>query len=232
MGTRLQGRSTRVGDMGDIGGHLRPHRNRRHLHHPTGHLTHNIGVLSHGRTHFPLGQSMGAGEIQLEGIDTDRLATLDDFVPAIFTILLHDRSDQDPLRMRLLEAIKLLEPDIKRSIADQFDIFPAINFLRITRPHASVARRHVDDFGSIQTDCLGDRSAPAFVEGLANNIRIGAGWPAAYYERIFEAEAVDRCFESWHFFKYPLLAKVFADSAGLIPASRPLNWPFHVSSRS
>ena len=41
------------------------------------------GILAHGRAHFPFGQSVRAGEIQLEGIDARVLATLDDLDPRI-----------------------------------------------------------------------------------------------------------------------------------------------------
>src|SRR5690606_41482647 len=70
---------------------------------------------------FALGETVRAGEVQLEGVDARGLAALDDLNPAIFAALFHDRRDEDAIGVVALEAAELVFPDLDGAIADELD---------------------------------------------------------------------------------------------------------------
>lgn len=118
---------------------------------------------------------MGAGKIALEGIDAGGLAAVDDFDPGVLAVLLHDRGDEDAVGIFVFDLFELIEPGIEGAVADELDVFPADDFVRIGRSQAAVAGLNVDDLGGVEADCFADDGAPAFIEGLADDVGIRAG---------------------------------------------------------
>ncbi len=71
---------------------------------------------------------MRAREIQLKSIHSRGLATFHNFDPGVLSVFLHNRTDQNPVRVHVLDAFKLIDPDVEAAIADEFNVLPAVDF--------------------------------------------------------------------------------------------------------
>jgi hypothetical protein len=135
---------------------------------------------------------MGAGEVELQGIDPGLLDAADDLLPGLLAVLLHHRGDQHLVRVALLELAKLVQPGGERPVGDELDVLEAQGDL-VVFPSAQLAvpRGGVDHLGRVETDRLADHSAPAEVEGLGDHPGVGPGRAGAQQKRIVELDAGD-----------------------------------------
>src|SRR6266403_1528979 len=117
---------------------------------------------------------MWAGKIQFERVHSRVLHDASQFLPASLVVLFHDGSDQNMIRIVFFNLAKFLEPDFDRAIRDEFDVFETDHFTIVARTQFAVARYDVDDFARLEADGLGDRAAPAGVEGFCDNARVGS----------------------------------------------------------
>src|SRR5688500_19574037 len=76
-------------------------------------------MFAHLRTHLPFGHAMRAREVELETVDASLLDHARQFLPAALLILLHDRCDQDVVRILFLDLTKLFEPHVDWPIRDR-----------------------------------------------------------------------------------------------------------------
>jgi hypothetical protein len=73
-----------------------------------------------------------AGEIQLETINTRILTAFDNLDPRVPVAFLHNRRNQNPIRILILAPLKLPEPVLDGPVADEFDVFrPTISLLSL-----------------------------------------------------------------------------------------------------
>src|SRR6185437_505426 len=103
-------------------------------------------MLAHLRAHLAFGHAVWTREVELETIDARVLDHTREFLPTALLILFHDRSDQDVIRILLLDLAKLVEPNVDRSIGDQLDVFKTDHFTCATRAKFAVTRDDVHDF--------------------------------------------------------------------------------------
>ena len=108
---------------------------------------------------------MRAAEIQLDAVGAGVLRLLGDLVPGLARRLDHQRDEERPIGIRLLDPRDLLEVDVERAIGDQFDIIEPHHLSAVVIDGA-VARRDVDD--RLARERLPDGPAPAGVEGAAD----------------------------------------------------------------
>src|SRR6185312_1773985 len=146
MGAATNGSESRFPDVGDVGSHLGPDWNLRNLSHPARDFFSQIRMLAHFGSHFPLGHPVGTRKVKLETIDSSVLNQSRQFLPARLIILLHNRSDQNVVRIVLLDLTKLIEPDIDRTVRDEFYVFKTDHFTRHSRAQLAVARNNIDYF--------------------------------------------------------------------------------------
>src|SRR5688572_2550921 len=99
--------------------------------------------------------------------------------------------------MRVLAFLELVDPQMKRPVADQLDVFPADHFAA-ARVKFGVAWRDIDDLRRIEADCLRNHGAPSFAERTLNHAEVCAGRAGADDERIWKLQAVDSSGECWH----------------------------------
>ena len=117
---------------------------------------------------------------------------------ASLSILLHDRGDEHAVGELVLALLEFLQPDLERPVADQFDVFPADDFLAVAGHELGVARRDIDDLRGIEADRLGNDRAPAFLEGAGDDVEIRPRRTGADDERIGELETIDGGGERGH----------------------------------
>ena len=141
-------------------------------------------TLGEDRAHFSLWQTVRARHIELKRIASGILAPLDDLVPGVAVVLLHDRGDENPLGILVLYLFEFIDPRLEAAIGNKLDILPTINLTRLAAPQPRVPRLHVDHFARIQADSFADHRAPALLERLADNIRVGPRRSGADYEWI------------------------------------------------
>jgi hypothetical protein len=55
------------------------------------------------------------------------LAALDDFVPCVTVVFLHDRGNQDAVGVLVLYFLEFVDPDFEAAVGNQLDILPAVN---------------------------------------------------------------------------------------------------------
>ncbi len=201
MATGAQGGGGRLFDVGDVGCHFCPHGDFRNTHHPAADFFKNRRILTHRRSHLALGQTMGAGKIQFEGIHARILAALDDFTPRVLVILFHHGGDEYAFGVGILGFLELVQPRFKLPIADQLDVFPADHLLAIARHELGIAGADVDDFRAIKTHCLGDHPAPAFLECALDHLDVGARRAGADHEGVGEFQAIDGGCQGAHDFR-------------------------------
>ena len=134
---------------------------------------------------------MGAGQIEFESINARILAALHNFHPRVLVELLHDRSDEHAARVQVFAFFEFVDPDGKRAVADELDIFPAEDFLAVAGTELCIAWSDVDDLGGIKAYGLGDDRPPPLAECPRNDIQVRAGRAGGYDERIGEAESVN-----------------------------------------
>ena len=187
----------RILDVRDVGRHLCPEGFFRGAFHPAADFFEDLGVLAHRGAHLAFGQAVRAGEVELESVDAGVLAALDDLDPGFLAILLHDRRNEDAVGVEVLALLELVDPEVKRPVADQLDVFPADD-LAAGGVELGVARGNVDDLGGVEADGLRDDGAPALAERAADDAEVGAGRAGADDERIRELEAVDGGGERGH----------------------------------
>lgn len=94
--------------------------------------------------------------------------------------------------------LEFAEPDLEFPVADEFDILPADDFLAVVGHQFPVTRADVDDLGAVETDGLGDHSAPTFFEVAFDDFEIGAGRAGADHQRVGALQAVDSRCEGAH----------------------------------
>jgi hypothetical protein len=162
----------------------------------------SVTVLAHGRTHFAFRQAVRAGKIQLESVHTGLLAALNNLDPSVFAIFFHDGSDQHAFGKKVFALLEFVQPDLERAVANQFDIFPADNFLSVMAHQFRVARRDIDDLRGVEADGLGDDGAPAFLEGLGYDVQIGSRRAGGDDERIGQFQSVHGCGKCRHKFGF------------------------------
>ena len=146
---------------------------------------------AHGRTHFAFRQAVRAGKVQLEAVHPGVLAALDNFDPGVLAIFLHDGGDQDAVGKHVLALLEFVHPNLKRAVADQFDVFPADDLLAVVAHQFGVAWRDVDDFGSVEADGFGDDGAPTFLEGLGDDVQVGPRRAGGDDKRIGQFQSVN-----------------------------------------
>src|SRR5687768_6746960 len=100
-------------------------------------------MFAHLRTHLPFGHAMRAREVELETVDASLLDHARQFLPAALLILLHDRCDQDVVRILFLDLTKLFEPHVDWPIRDQLDVLEADHFAGCSRAELSVTRNNI-----------------------------------------------------------------------------------------
>jgi hypothetical protein len=88
----------------------------RRFDHPARHLLHHGRVLAHRGTHVALGVAVRAREVALEGVDAALADAARQLLPALLVVLLHDRRDQDVLRVLLLEPLEVVQPVLERPV--------------------------------------------------------------------------------------------------------------------
>ena len=186
----LSTRACRVFDVRDVRRHLRPDRFLCRAHHPADHFAENVGIFAHRRAHFAFGQTVRAGKIQFKSVHAARLAALDDFNPRVLAVFLHDGRDEHAVGKLVFAFLELVLPNLERAVADEFDVFPADDFLAVVRMQFRVTRRDVDDLRGVEAHGFGDDRAPAFGEGLVDDVEIGSGRPGPDDERIRQFEAI------------------------------------------
>jgi hypothetical protein len=94
-------------------------------------------------------------------------------------------SDQDPVRMRLLDPLDPWQPPVKRLIGDEFPVPRRVKRRVRALVHREVIRMHVGaqefrfragDVGDwMQSDRLGHDAAPSRIE-RAQDVAVGLGW--------------------------------------------------------
>ena len=84
---------------------------------------------------------MRTGHIQFKCVDTRVLAPLDDLVPRVAVVFLHDRSDEHAVRILALHFPKFVDPRVERPVGYQLDVFPAKDFLGLAAPQVGVLKR-------------------------------------------------------------------------------------------
>ena len=102
------------------------------------------------------------------------LDLLRQFLPTLFAVLLHDRGDQDVVRIVLFHLPELFQPNVDWTIRDQFDVLKADHFAVVARAEFAVARHHVDDLARLEADSLGYRAAPAGIVSLRKHARVSS----------------------------------------------------------
>jgi hypothetical protein len=113
-----------------------------------------------------------AGEIQLETINTRILTAFDNLDPRVPVVFLHNRRNQNPIRILILAPLKLPEPVLDRPVADDLDVFPAHDFSFVVGVKFAVTRSDVDHLGCVEADGLRDDSAPALAESAMNDVQV------------------------------------------------------------
>ncbi len=108
----------RVLDVSDVRRHLGPHGDLGRTHDPAAHFREYLRVLPHGRAHAPLGQAVRTREVALQRVHPDFLTALHDLDPCVLAVLLHDRGDQDAVRVFVFDLLELLKPRPERPVAD------------------------------------------------------------------------------------------------------------------
>ena len=176
--------------MRDIGRHFCPDGELGGGGDPAADFLEDVGVLAHGGAHLALGEAVGAGEVELEGVHADGFAALDEFDPGVFVILFHDGGDESAGGLGVFAAFELVFPDLERAVADELDIFPADD-LAARGEELGVAGGNVDDFRGVEADGLGDDGAPALAERAVDDAEVGAGRAGADNEGVGELQAVD-----------------------------------------
>src|ERR1041385_497608 len=121
-------------------------------------------MLAHFRTHLALRHAVWTGEVELESIDAGVLDHADQLLPATLFVLLHDRRNQNVVGILFLNLPKLVEPDVDRTIRDQFDVLETDHLTRGSRTEFSVSRNNVNDLRGFETDSLSNSAAPTGVK--------------------------------------------------------------------
>ncbi len=159
------------GHVADVRRELDHHGDRRDLLDPFGDHAGVVGHLADRRAHAALAHAMRTAEVQLDAVRTGVLRLLGDLVPGFAGRLDHQRDEERPIGMGLLDPRDLLEIHLERAIGDQFDIIESHHFSSVVIDGA-VARRDVDD--RLARQRLPDRATPAGVE-RATDLVFGVG---------------------------------------------------------
>ena len=93
--------------------------------------------------------------------------------------------------MPILDLLEFIEPDVKGAVADELDVLPTDDLLRLGGSQPRVTGLHVGDFRGIQADGLADHRAPAFVEGLPDDIGVRPRRARRNHQRIGEPYTID-----------------------------------------
>src|SRR5438094_1486036 len=139
------GGQRRLLDVCNVWSHLRPHGNLRDFCDPTSYFFSQVRMLTHLRSHLAFGHTVRTREVQLERINTRVLNEAGQFLPALFTILFHDRSDEDVVRILFFNLSEFFQPDLYRPIGNQFDVLEANHLAVVARAQLAVTRHDVDD---------------------------------------------------------------------------------------
>ena len=183
--------AARLFDSRDVRRHLGPDGLLRGGHDPFAHFAQQFRILTHGHAHFSLGQAVRTGKVEFEGIHPGLLTPFDDLDPGILVVFLHDRGDEDAFRVGVLGFLEFLQPDGKRPVADQFDVFPANDLRLVLREQLAIARSDIDDLGGVEADRLGNDAAPAFTEGAVDDVQVGPGRAGGNDKRVLEFQSVN-----------------------------------------
>lgn len=133
---------------------------------------------------------MWARHVQLKSIHADILTTLHNFHPSRLVVFFHNRCDQHTIWKAILKLFKFIDPDVETAVANQLDVFPAVDFLRLSAAQPPVPGLYVDDLIGIQAHCLTNDSSPAFVKSLTDNVRVCTRRPRSDHERIRKSQSV------------------------------------------
>ena len=178
-------------DVGNVWRHLGPDRNLRDLGHPAGYFLTQVGMFAHLRSHLPFRHPVRTRKIQFESVDPRVLDQTRQFLPAIFAVLFHDRSDEYIVRIIFLNLAKLFQPDFDWPIGNQFDIFEPNHLVVFARTQLAVARHNIDYLARFEADGFRDRSAPAGVVRFCEHARIGSRRAGAQQKGIGEFDSVN-----------------------------------------
>src|SRR6185436_4187902 len=113
------------------------------------------------------------------------------FLPATLFVLLHDRRDQDVVWILFLDLPKLVQPNVDRSIGDEFDVFETDNFACTSRTKFPVTRNDIHDLRRLEADSLSDSAAPTRVKRFRKHASICSRRSRTEDERVGKLHAVD-----------------------------------------
>src|SRR5882724_799108 len=177
-------------DVGNVWSHFRPNRNPGNFSYPASDLFSQIRMFSHFGTHPALGHTVRAGKVELESVDTGVLDQFRQFLPTLFTVLLHYRSNQNVIGILLLNLAKLLKPHFDGPIRNQFDILESDDFTGRRRSQLAVSRYDIYDFGRFETHRFCDCSTPTGLVRFRDDASVCTRGARAQYEWIGEFHSV------------------------------------------
>src|SRR5436190_1678762 len=105
---------------------------------------------------------MRARHVQFKRIASGVLTALDDLVPGIAIVFLHDRGDENPLRVLVFDLLEFVDPGFKTAIGNQLDVLPTVNLAGLAASQPRVSGLNVDYFSGVQTNRFTNDGAPAF----------------------------------------------------------------------